>query len=138
MDSSKESNTTKESDMTMKSRVSGLVLLAICSLVTAACEDNDNNVPIFNADAGLIESTFPDAGLPPAASITIQNFRFSPQSLTVPRAHWVRVINLDNTPHSVTSQTHQGDFVHGSVAGISFDTGPFTGESTIGFPLGLT
>lgn len=72
-----------------------------------------------------------DAG---AFTITISNFTFSPTNLTVPPCATVTVVNKDSVTHSVTSQSAPGKFTFGSVAGVSFDTGPFTGTKTFTIP----
>jgi plastocyanin len=68
-------------------------------------------------------------------TITIQNMAFSPQQLAVPPGATVTVMNQDGaTPHSVTSETADGAFTPGSVGGVQFDTGPFTGQRTFTIP----
>jgi len=44
------------------------------------------------------------------------------------------VVNDDGMPHSVTSEATQNAFTPGSVSGISFDTGAFTGSRTFSIP----
>jgi hypothetical protein len=46
----------------------------------------------------------------------------------------VTVRNADAAPHSVTSERAPDAFEPGEVAGIAFDTGPFTGERTFTIP----
>lgn len=80
-----------------------------------------------------------DAGVSDAGSsiphiITISNFMFSPTNLTVPPGATVTVVNKDSAPHSVTSQSAPGKLTFGSVAGVSFDTGAFTGTTTFTLP----
>ncbi len=69
--------------------------------------------------------------------ITISGMRFSPQNLDVPPGATVTVINQDSSsigPHSATSESQQRSFTSGAVAGISFDTKPFTGQTTFTIP----
>jgi plastocyanin len=84
------------------------------------------------------ESTTPmgTPGGTPAANpsssfvITIQGMAFSPLRLEVTPGATVTVRNLDGEVHSVTSQSTPGAFRLGSVNGVSFDTGLFTGQTT--------
>ncbi|HTP49563.1 MAG TPA: hypothetical protein VMK42_02605 [Anaeromyxobacteraceae bacterium] len=75
-----------------------------------------------------------DAGS--SAVITIQNFTFSPQNLTVPAGTNITVKNMDGVSHTVTSSTTPTSFTPGSVAGVSFDTGPFMGTANFTIPTG--
>jgi plastocyanin len=73
----------------------------------------------------------------PAASafnITISNFSFSPLNLTVPPGATVNVTNNDGLAHSVTSEAVPLTYTPGSVNGVSFDTGPFTGQTSFTIP----
>jgi plastocyanin len=70
----------------------------------------------------------------PGFFITISNLSFSPLSLRAPPGATVTVINNDSMAHSVTSQATSGSFTPGAVAGISFDTGAFTGQRTFTLP----
>jgi plastocyanin len=70
-----------------------------------------------------------------AFTLTIQGLAFSPENLTVPPGATVQVVNMDGvTPHSVTSQSVVGAYVMGSVGGVSFDTGLFTGTRSFTIP----
>ena len=64
----------------------------------------------------------------PAHLITISEMSFMPARLQVPPGATVIVRNLDSTAHSVTSETAMNAFRPGTMAGVSFDTGPFMGE----------
>ncbi len=75
-----------------------------------------------------------DAGT--EAVLTIENFTFNPKNLLVSPGTRVRVVNRDSAPHSVTSESMDGVLTPGSVNGVSFDTGPFTGERTFMVPAG--
>ncbi len=66
--------------------------------------------------------------------ITISNLSFSPLNLRAPPGATVTVINADATVHSVTSEASLNDFTPGSVGGVSFDTGAFTGTKTFTLP----
>jgi plastocyanin len=70
--------------------------------------------------------------------ITIAGLRFSPVNLAVPPGTTVTVINDDSMLHSVTSEATAGSFTKGSVAGVSFDTGEFTGQRTFTIPATAT
>jgi plastocyanin len=70
------------------------------------------------------------SGGPTGYVITIENMAFSPAQLAVPAGETVHVVNKDGiTSHSVTSAATLGDFNPGAVAGVSFDTGAFTGQA---------
>jgi plastocyanin len=78
------------------------------------------------ADGGTTAATF---------TMTIQGMAFSPENLTVAPGATVQVTNKDgSTPHSVTSESTAGTYVPGSVAGVSFDTGIFTGSRSFTIP----
>jgi plastocyanin len=99
----------------------GLVALAAtAALLLGACGGDDD-------DGG---DPSPAPGAPSEAVLTIQNLTFSPANLAVRPGQTVRVRNLDAMTHSVTSQSEPNTFVPGAVAGVSFDTGNFTGETT--------
>ncbi len=84
-------------------------------------------------------SSSSSAAPPPQASgfvITISGMAFSPVDLRVPPGATVTVVNRDGMTHSVTSEAHSNDFTPGSVSGIAFDTGAFTGTRTFTVPGG--
>jgi len=66
--------------------------------------------------------------------ITISGMAFAPERLQVTPGATVTVRNMDSVAHSVTSETAMNDFRHGSMAGVSFDMGPFMGEMTFVIP----
>ena len=66
--------------------------------------------------------------------VSIAGLAFSPLQLAVPPGATVTVLNRDAEAHTVTSEAAAGDFTPGAVAGISFDTGPFTGRATFTIP----
>ncbi len=71
----------------------------------------------------------------PAFLIRISSLSFSPVSLSVPPGADVVVVNDDGPmSHSVTSEAAAGDFTPGSVGGVSFDTGEFTGQTHFVIP----
>jgi plastocyanin len=71
---------------------------------------------------------------PASLTISIENFAFVPPSLDVPPGATVTVRNGDPAPHSVTSESAPGEFAPGGVAGVAFDTGPFTGARSFTIP----
>jgi plastocyanin len=66
--------------------------------------------------------------------ITIQNYTFTPQHLSLPPGAAVIVLNLDPFQHSVVSSTAEGSYIPGSVNGIAFNTGPFMNDAAISIP----
>jgi plastocyanin len=66
--------------------------------------------------------------------ITISGYAFSPANLHVPPGGTVTVVNLDATSHSVTSEAAPNAFTPGSVNGVQFNTGTFTGTKTFVIP----
>ena len=59
--------------------------------------------------------------------ITITGMTFTPLNLNVPPGATVTVKNDDTMPHSVTSEAKALAFTPGSVGGVQFDTGIFSG-----------
>lgn len=94
-------------------------LLSLATIVAASCGGSSSPAPS-----------------PPASGffITIFNMRYSPLNLDAPPGATVTVINDDGVEHSVTSEASANAFTFGSVAGISFDTGPFTGTKSFSLP----
>ena len=74
------------------------------------------------------------SGLGPGFYITIQGMAFAPSELAVPPGETVTVLNQDAMQHSVTSEAAAGDFTPGSVGGVQFDTGQFTGRRSFTIP----
>jgi plastocyanin len=75
-----------------------------------------------------------DSSLPSGFYISISNMSFAPLNLAVPPGATVTVLNRDAEVHSVTSEATAGAFTPGGVAGISFDTGLFTGTRSFTIP----
>ncbi len=69
--------------------------------------------------------------------ISISSFNFSPVNLAAPPGATITVINDDGAPHSVTSENAPETYTPGGVAGVSFDTGAFTGQATFTLPSGI-
>jgi plastocyanin len=106
--------------MTTTARGISLVVIGLATLPWSACGSSSDT-------AG--------SGLPPGYYVTISNMTFSPQNLEVPPGATVTVVNGDSAmPHSVTSSASAGVFTPGAVAGVSFDTGLFSGQRTIAIP----
>ena len=55
-------------------------------------------------------------------------------NLTVAPGTTVTVVNKDSTGHTVTSESAADAFTPGSVGGVQFDTGVFTGTRTFVIP----
>lgn len=80
-------------------------------------------------------SNTPSASVPGTGFfIVISNMAFIPLNLRVPAGATVTVVNQDGMEHSVTSEASPGAFTKGSVGGVSFDTGLFTGARTFTIP----
>jgi plastocyanin len=100
-------------------------------------DDNGNphagNAPTYGGSSAAGGSTSATTGGQPGAStggspataptITIQNFAFSPNAITVAPGDTVTVMNMDTAPHSVTSESAVNGLVLGAVNGVQFDTG---------------
>jgi plastocyanin len=87
-----------------------------------------------SSSSGSGPSPAPPQQTGPGFFITISGMAFSPLNLHVPPGGMVTVQNLDGMPHSVTSEASTNAFVPGSVSGISFNTGPFTGTMSFTVP----
>ncbi len=74
------------------------------------------------------------SSLPPGFYITISGMAFSPANLAVPPGATVTVLNRDSIAHTVTSEATSGAYTPGSVGGVSFDTGQFTGQKSFTIP----
>jgi plastocyanin len=94
-----------------------LPVLAVAALATA-CGGTSSS------------TTTPSSGF----TITISNLAFSPLNLAVPPGATVTVVNRDSMAHDVTSESAPNAFTPGAVAGVSFETGPFTGTKTFTVP----
>ncbi|HET6437625.1 MAG TPA: hypothetical protein VFG59_06175 [Anaeromyxobacter sp.] len=70
----------------------------------------------------------------PGFFLTIQGMAFSPIPLAVPPGGTVTVLNRDSMAHTVTSEAAENDFTKGSVGGVEFDTGSFTGQAQFTIP----
>jgi plastocyanin len=97
--------------------------IAALSISAAACGGGYGSSPAAAAPAG-------------GFVITIAGMSFSPLDLRVPPGATVTVVNRDPEVHSVTSEATPNAFVAGSVAGVSFDTGQFTGTRSFTIPAG--
>jgi len=75
-----------------------------------------------------------DGGVTQTFEMSITNFAFAPAQLTVTPGSTVIVHNQDTVPHSVTSEQAIGYYSPGAVNGVSFDTGPFTGDASFTIP----
>jgi len=58
------------------------------------------------AAALTLAAAAPAAAPPNAAAVHIQNFRFGPQTLTIPAGTTVTFVNDDEEPHNVTAVDH--------------------------------
>ena len=91
--------------------------LASLLILTACGGDRSANAP---------------AGQVPA--LRIVNYTYLPQRLEVTPGTTIVILNEDQVQHSVTSTSTAGVFTYGTVNGLGFDTGPFTGTWTIAIP----
>src|SRR5512139_3263772 len=112
---------TRSAGGTMKTKKTlALLSLGLGSLLLAGC-------------GGSTTMNSPSSAAP-GFYITISNMTFAPLELAVPPGATVTVLNRDATTHSVTSEAAAGEFKPGAVAGIAFDTKPFTGTATFTIP----
>ncbi len=93
------------------------------------------SLAVMVAAAGCGGSSSSSSSTPttPGFYIVISGFAYAPLNLRAPAGATVTVLNRDSMAHSVTSEATAGAFTPGAVAGVSFDTGPFTGNMS--FPL---
>ncbi len=73
----------------------------------------------------------------PGFYIQIRGMAFNPVNLEAPAGATITVLNDDGIAHSVTSEAMAGAFTPGAVAGVSFDTGRFTGNMSFTLPSGV-
>ncbi|GEJ55780.1 plastocyanin/azurin family copper-binding protein [Anaeromyxobacter diazotrophicus] len=113
----------------------GRFAVVAAAALAAAC-GGSYSAPSGGTDAGTVTTTGADGGTTPTSfELHIKGMAFSPENLTVPAGATVQVVNDDGSvPHSVTSEATAGAYVPGSVAGISFDTGIFTGTRSFTLP----
>lgn len=101
--------------MWTKTKIASMVLGL--TLVGAACttapQPSAQPAPVSQND------TSPSIGAEGTSSITIKNFSFSPNSLTVKAGEIITITNKDSVGHSFTSDD-----------GTSFDTGVFAQEES--------
>lgn len=71
---------------------------------------------------------------PAGPTITISGYAYSPSNLSVKAGTTVTVINQDSVAHTLTSQSTASSFQPGTVNGVQFDTGSFTGTTTLTIP----
>jgi plastocyanin len=106
-----------ELDATRRSPARFLVGAALLSLVLAACSSGTTPTPSAAAATSAADAT--SAAAPPSAaatrsasasaaagsemSVTLQNFAFSPSTLTVPVGSTVTFTNNDSTKHTATN-----------------------------------
>ncbi len=107
----------------MHSRISTVKALAFVALAAAGCGGSSSS-----------SSSRPTAN---GFYISISNLSFSPLNLHAPAGATVTVINNDSFAHTVTSEATAGAFTPGAVAGVSFDTGAFTGNMSFTLPSGV-
>lgn len=87
----------------------GALRLAVAAALATAC-----------SEPGI--STAPPSGF----VIVIAHAAFTPASIAVPPGATIEVVNQDADLHSVTSEATSGAYAPGEVAGVRFDTGPFS------------
>src|SRR5512138_1052517 len=95
--------------------------MAIAAVALAAC-------------GGSSSSSTSSRPTSPGFYIQINGMAFSPLNLHAPAGATVTVLNDDSVPHSVTSESAPNAFTPGAVAGISFETGRFTGNRSFTLP----
>ena len=106
---------------------------AASAMVIAGCGGSSNNGSAAPAPTPATPST--PAAPTSSPTITISGMAFSPLNLHVPAGATVTVVNQDSPlQHSVTSESAPNMFTPGSVGGVQFDTGLFTGTHTFTVP----
>lgn len=98
-----------------------LPALVACSLIAAACSSSAKsaqlpaaNPPVPPAALQTAQPPTPRPGeaaaaTPSGPAITIDNFNFTPATITVPVGATVTWVNHDDVPHTVTSSTKAFD-----------------------------
>jgi plastocyanin len=98
------------------------------SFLLAGCSSNSNSTSSNNATgAATGAATGTNAQSAPAApasgsAITIQNFAFSPATLTVPAGTTVMVSNKDSVTHTVTASDSAKSFNTGDISANAMAT----------------
>jgi plastocyanin len=122
--------------------VTALTMVAMGSIGLGCSSSSSSDGGVVGedaSDAGNEDGGVADVG--PGAdagarqfTLDITNFTYSPGTLSVTPGAEIIVHNHDSMPHSVTSQSAPDQFVSGAVQGVSFDTGPFTGDRAFTIP----
>lgn len=95
-----------------------LILLLLGGLVLGGCSHNGNST---NVSAPAQPSTQETVASP--NTINIQNFSFSPATLTVKKGATVTWINNDSVPHQINSTTfNSSQLSKGQSFSFTFDT----------------
>jgi plastocyanin len=117
-----------------QARTALVAMVMMGMLGTAACgDDTSYGGPGNEPQQGVQDGGATGGATTPSGPfvITIADFTFAPDNLVVPAGATVTVRNMDDVPHSVTSQAEAQSYVPGAVSGVSFDTGVFSsGERT--------
>ena len=81
----------------------GIVALVALAAVAAACGSSSSSGSSSGATTPATPVTSPAGAGGAAASVSIQNFAFTPKTLTISPGTTVTWTNNDSTPHNVTS-----------------------------------
>ena len=119
----------------MRSRIGWGALLAALLAACGGGSSNDGGTTTPSGNPGNTPAANPSSSF----VITIRGLAFDPLRLEVTPGATVTVRNMDNMPHSVTSQSAPGTFRAGAANGVSFDTGVFSsGDRTFTIPANAT
>ncbi|MFF2520977.1 cupredoxin domain-containing protein [Streptomyces liangshanensis] len=113
-----------------------LAVAFLCLTAVAGCSDSDNNSSSSDSSSAPATSA-PASSSPPASAspsgnaktkITINNFKFMPDTITVAPGTKITVTNNDSTTHTLTAITDKawntGDIAPGKSATFTAPTKP--------------
>ncbi len=70
----------------------------------------------------------------PTGTVTISGNTFWPTVISVPPGGTVAIHNQDPYAHTFTSEAAQNNYTPGGAGNVSFDTGSFTGTTSVTIP----
>jgi|SRR5271157_1142989 len=80
-----------------------VVIVLLLAVLLAGCTAQQSTAPATTAPALTVQQTTAPSGQPGSISVVIQNFAFSPQTVTVPKGTTVTWTNQDGVNHTVVN-----------------------------------